>query len=63
MRKQNMIHLAVQENEFNCRLYVWQEVLPLYFVTSKVNYARYGSYYVEMLENLVNPILASEHYY
>ena len=52
MRNQNMIHLAVQENDFDSRLYVWQEMLPLYFATSQVNYARYGSYYAEMLKNL-----------
>ena len=27
-------------------------MLPLYFATSQVNYARYGSYYAEMLKNL-----------
>ena len=43
MRNQNMIHLAIQENDFDSRLYAWQEMLPLYFATSQVNYARYGS--------------------
>ena len=27
-------------------------MLTLYFATNQVNYARYGSYYVEMLKNL-----------
>ena len=27
-------------------------MLPLYFATSQVNYARYGLYYVEMLKDL-----------
>ena len=52
MQNQNMIHSAVQENEFDYRLYVWQEILPLYFATNQVNYARHGSYYVEMLKSL-----------
>ena len=52
MRNQNMIHLAVQENEFDCQLYAWQEILPLYFATNHVSHARYNSYYVEMLNNL-----------
>ena len=47
-----MIHLAVQENDFDARLHAWQEMLPLCFDTSQVNYARYGSYYAEMLKNL-----------
>ena len=29
-----MIHSIVQENEFDYRLYVWQETLPLYFATN-----------------------------
>ena len=52
LQNQNMIHLAVQENKFDCRLYAWQEMLPLYFATNHVNYTRYGSYYLEMLKNL-----------
>ena len=48
----NMIHLAVQENDFCSRMYAWQEMLPLYFAISQVNYARYGSCYVEILKNL-----------
>ena len=52
MRNQNMIHIVVQENEFERRLQAWQEMLPFYFAINLVNYARYGSYYVEMLKNL-----------
>ena len=47
-----MIHFAVQENDFDFRLYAWQEMLPLCFDTNQVTYARYDSYYVEMLKNL-----------
>ena len=36
MRNQNMIHLAVQEKDFDSRLYAWQEMLPLYFATIKL---------------------------
>ena len=54
MRNENMIHLAVQENDFDSRLHVClpPSMLPSYFDTNQVNYARYGSYYVEMLKNL-----------
>ena len=47
-----MIHLAVKENEFACRLYAWQKMLPLYFATNQVSYAKFGSYYVKILKNL-----------
>ena len=33
-----MIYSTVQENEFNYRLYAWQEILPLYFAANQVNY-------------------------
>ena len=52
MRNQNMIHSTVHGNEFNYRLYAWQEILSLHFAANQVNYARYGSYYVDMLKNL-----------
>ena len=52
MQNQNMIHFAVRENDFDCRLYARQEMLSLYFAANQVNYARYGSNYVEMLNNL-----------
>ena len=52
IRNQNMIHIAVQENDFDCRLHAWQEMLPLYSAANQVNYARCGSYFVEMLKNL-----------
>ena len=52
MQNQNMNHSTVQEKEFDYRLNAWQEILPLYFAANQVNYARYRSYYVEMLKNL-----------
>ena len=52
MRNENIIHFAVQENDFDFRLHAWQEMLPLRFDTNQVTYARYDSYYVEMLKNL-----------
>ena len=52
MLNQNMSHLAVLKNDFGFRLHVWQEMLPLHFATNQVNYARCGSFFVEMLKNL-----------
>ena len=42
-RNQHMIHLAVQENNFDLRLAAWKNCLSLYFATNQFNYARYGS--------------------
>ena len=52
MRNQHRIHLAVQENNFDLRWVAWKNWLPLYFATNQCNYARYGSYYVEVLANI-----------
>ena len=47
MRVQHYAHTAVQENNFDLRLFAWQYFLPFYFALDKTNYARYGSFYVE----------------
>ena len=52
IRVQHHMHLAVQENNFQARMSSWQYFIPVFFVLNKTNYARYGSYYVEILDNL-----------
>ena len=54
MRMQDAIHTAVQENNFEARLYAWEYFIPFYFVFKKTNYARYGSYYIETLKAIEN---------
>ena len=54
MRMQDAIHTAVQENNFESRLYAWEYFIPFYFVFKKNNYARYGSYYLETLKAIEN---------
>ena len=54
MRMQHVIHTAVQENNFEARLYAWEYFIPFYFVFNKTNYARYGSYYLETLKTIEN---------
>ena len=49
---QHTIHTAVQENNFNTRLFGWEYFFPFYFALSKVNYGRYGTYYVSQLKSL-----------
>ena len=52
IRAQHHMHLAAQENNFQVRMSSWQYFIPFFFVLNKTNYARYRSYYVEILDNL-----------
>ena len=52
MQTQHFIHLAIQDNDFEMRLHCWKFYLPLYFALQKINYARYGSYYIKVMENI-----------
>ena len=52
MRMQHVIQTAVQENDFDARLAAWDYFMPLYFAFNKTNYARYGSFYVEILKSI-----------
>ena len=36
------------------RLDAWNKMLPYYFTFNKTNYARYGSYYVQLLKQIDN---------
>ena len=45
-------HRVVQENNFFLCLFGWKQLVPLAFALNKTNYARYGSYYVNSLENM-----------
>ena len=52
MRMQHVIHTAVQENNFEARLCAWKYFIPFYFAFNKINYARYGSFYLESLKSI-----------
>lgn len=52
MRMQHLTHLAIQENDFFVRLAGWQYFIPFYFALNKTNYARYGSYYLQTMEQI-----------
>ena len=54
MRNQHVIHLAIQENNLrkNVTLAAWKNWSSLHFATNQFNYARYGSYYIEVLANI-----------
>ena len=52
MKKQKMARQAIQENNFGMRTHAWASWIPYYFSTNLFNYARYGSFYLEVLKNL-----------
>ena len=52
MRVQVMAHNAVQENDFSMTIHVWSLIIPFYFATNMTNYARYGTYYTELMKNI-----------
>ena len=49
MKVQHLARTAVQENDFNMRILAWEKILPFYFYFSKMNYVRYGTYYLQHL--------------
>ena len=52
MQAQRMAHVGVQENNVDMIINAWFLMLPMYFAQNKINYARYGSYYVYTLTNM-----------
>ena len=40
----HVIHTAVQENDFQARVFVWEYIIPFFFAFNKMNYSRYGSF-------------------
>ena len=46
------LHYAINKNMFDLRLEMWEEALRACFAMNKVNYARYGTYYILQLQNL-----------
>ena len=52
MQTQSMAHQAVQENDMDMLIAAWMKFIPMYFALNKMNYARYGSYYVYNLTNM-----------
>ena len=51
---QQRFHYSINVNDFTLRLECWKKIIQLCFPTNKKNYARYGAYYVRVLENLEN---------
>ena len=50
--RQQKLHFAVNNNDYDLRLLIWKRSLPLCFSTNRVHYSRYGTYYVKSLECL-----------
>ena len=51
IRAQLIAHTSVQENNIDMLTAAWIIFLPLYFALNKINYARYGSFYMHTLIN------------
>ena len=51
MDLQQKLHFSVNMNDFELRLHCLRAFVSLCFATIKQNYARYGSYYVLLLEH------------
>ena len=54
IRAQLLAHTSVQENNIDMLIAAWNKFLPMYFALNKINYARYGSFYVHTLINMDN---------
>ena len=50
--RQQKLHYAINTDNYNLRLLIWKESLPMWFATNKIHYARYGTFYVNFLEYL-----------
>ena len=51
MEQQHYLHVGIQENSFEARMNACDYFLPFYFVMNKLNYTRYGSYYLHQMKN------------
>ena len=56
----HIFHYAINQNNYDLRLAVWEEMLPFCFIFNKVHYARYGSYYINQLKYLQNTHLGAK---
>ena len=50
--RQQKLHYAINTNDYNLRLLMWRQSLPMCFATNQVHYSRYGTFYVQSLEYL-----------
>ena len=50
--RQQKHHYAINTNDYNLRLLMRRKSLSLCFATNRVHYSRYGTFYVQSLENL-----------
>ena len=50
--RQHLFRHALSTNDFQLRLSMWRELLPLCFATNRVHYSRYGTYNLKSLECL-----------
>lgn len=46
---QQKLYHAINTNNYDLRLLIWRKLLPLCFATNRVDYSRYGTFYVQSL--------------
>ena len=54
IQHQLLTRYSVQENNYNARLYCWKFFLKFYFALNRTNYARHGSFYGSVFQNIGN---------
>ena len=50
--RQHKLPFSINTNDYDLKMLIWKESLPLCFATNRVHYARYGTFYVNRLEHL-----------
>lgn len=50
--KLHQLHFALNTNNLMLKINSWEYFLPLCFMTNKIHYSRYGTYYIQLLRNL-----------
>ena len=47
-----LLHFSLKVNNFELKIKCWEKLLPLYFMTNKIHYSRYRTFYIEQMKNL-----------
>ena len=51
VERMHILHYAINTNNFDLRMSMWEEAIQGCFSMNKVNYARFGTYYVMQMKN------------
>ena len=48
----HLLHFAINTNNLTLKIKTWEKLLPFCFVTNKIHYARYATFYIQQLKSL-----------